>query len=165
MWVFTGSDLTQIDGMLTRALRLVSLVLALSLPMAALPPTPAAAQGVIDIINDSGGNVMDAVSRRQRLQASGKLVRIRGYCRSACTIYLSLPNACLAPRATVGFHAPRLPGTSIIPPLVADIMAQFYRGDVRRHWLAKWQYSLDMHKMSAAQYLQLDPQMRYCPRS
>lgn len=117
---------------------------------------------VVNIDNDRGGNVLKAIKRRNELQKSGRTVRIRGYCRSACTIYLSLPNACLGPKATVGFHAPRLPGTRIIPPLVGEMMGQFYRGEIRRRWFTDWQYSLNMHKMTAAQYKQLDPQIRIC---
>ncbi|AUH33809.1 hypothetical protein [Paracoccus tegillarcae] len=139
---------------------LIPIVLGLSL--FSLPPGPAAAREVIDIVNDSGGNVLQAIARRNQLQSSGKLVRIRGYCRSACTLYLTLPNACIGPQARVGFHAPRVKGTSFIPPIVGDLMGQHYRGEIRRRWYAEWQYSLQMHTMSAAQYKKLDPQIKFC---
>lgn len=156
MWLLPSARLPQIGGMLKPVL--IALSVLLTLPAA----TPAAAQSgqVVTIDNDSGGNVLETIQRRNALQRSGRQVRIRGYCRSACTIYLSLPNACLGPKARVGFHAPRLPGTKIIPPLVGDLMGQFYRGEIRRRWFAQWQYSLDMHILSAAEYRRLDPQMR-----
>lgn len=158
MWLFPGAKLSQIDRMLKPVLIALSVLLALP----AAGPVAAQSRGMIDISNDSGGNVLETIQRRTALQRSGKLVRIRGYCRSACTIYLTLPNACLGPKARVGFHAPRIPGTKIIPPMVGDIMGQFYRGEIRRRWYADWQYSLDMHIMSAAEYRRLDPQIKIC---
>lgn len=114
------------------------------------------------ITNDRGGNVLATIGRRNDLAASGRPVEIRGYCRSACTLYLSLPNACLGPGAQVGFHAPRLPGTTTIPALVPEIMAQYYRGEVRRRWISDWSRRTEMTRMSAAEYRRLDPQMRIC---
>lgn len=143
-------------------IRRAFILLAFAASLTALPQGPAMARDFIDISNDSGGNVLQTIKRRNQLQASGKLVRIRGYCRSACTLYLTMPNACIGPRATVGFHAPRVPGTRIIPPIVGDLMGQYYRGEIRRRWYAEWQYSLKMHTMSAAQYKKWDPQIKYC---
>lgn len=158
MWLSPGQELSQSAAMIRRTL----ILLTLGLSLTALPQGPASAREVIDIVNNSGGNVLQTIKRRNQLQASGKLVRIRGYCRSACTLYLTMPNACIGPGATIGFHAPRVPGTRIIPPVVGDLMGQFYRGEIRRRWYAEWQYSLKMHKLSAAQYKKLDPQIKYC---
>lgn len=124
-------------------------------------PGPSGAPPIV-IMNDRGGNVLQAIARREELRASGRPVEVRGYCRSACTIYISLPNACLAPDATVGFHAPRVAGTQIIPPLVDQIVADFYRGGIRRMWLSEWRHSREMVKISAAEFVRLDPQTRLC---
>lgn len=117
---------------------------------------------VIDIINDSGGNVLQMAQRRADLAKSGKRVRIRGYCRSACTMLITLPNACLGPGARVGFHAPRIPGTTIIPPVVDEIMGGYYRGGIRQRWFGGWNRSLEMHVISARDYVRLDPQTPIC---
>ena len=98
------------------------------------------------------------------MESSGRPVEIRGYCWSACTLYLTMANACLGPKATVGFHAPRLPGTPIIPPLVDQIMAAHYRGGILRKWNDDWRHKLEMTKLSARQVKALDPQIRLCPR-
>lgn len=116
----------------------------------------------IDIWNDKGGNVLQMVQRRAELEASGKRVRIRGYCRSACTILITLPNACLGPGARVGFHAPRIPGTSIIPPLVDEIMGSYYRNGIRDRWFGGWNRSIDMNIITARDYVRLDPQTKLC---
>ncbi|AGT09078.1 hypothetical protein [Paracoccus aminophilus] len=116
----------------------------------------------IDIPDNSGGNVMEMVRYRESLERSGKIVRIRGYCRSACTMLTTLPNACLGPKATIGFHAPRLPGTEIIPPYVDQIMGNYYRNGIRDRWFGGWNRSIDMHVISAQEYVRLDPQAKIC---
>lgn len=145
-------------------LRLIPLLAAAL--VAALPATaqPRGRAEPIVILNNRGGNVLEAVQYRNKLAASGRQVQVRGYCRSACTIYTTLPNACLGPNATIGFHAPRIPGTSIIPPLVDEIMARFYRNGILRKWNSEWKHSLKMHKISAREYVRLDPQTKLCPR-
>jgi hypothetical protein len=138
-----------------------ALMVAFVLPHGA-EARPARRDDPIVILNNKGGNVMEAVRYRQQLAASGRRVEVRGYCRSACTIYITLPNACLGPGATVGFHAPRIPGTTIIPPMVDQIMGNYYRNGILQKWNSEWKYSLKMHKISAQQYVRLDPQTRIC---
>lgn len=128
-------------------------------PAFAQKPLPA---NTIDIWDDSGGNVLQMLERRKQLQASGKEVRIRGYCRSACTMLITMPNACLGPKARIGFHAPRIPNTAIIPPMVDQIMGDTYRGGIRDRWFGGWNRSLDMTVITAADYVRLDPQTRIC---
>lgn len=135
---------------------------------AASPVLSAEPQGIqtngpfIDVWNNRGGNVLQMVQTRQQLANSGKQVRIRGYCRSACTILTTLPNACLGPKARIGFHAPRIPNTQIIPPYVDQIMGNYYRGGVRDRWFGGWNRSMEMQVISARDYVQLDPQTRIC---
>lgn len=116
----------------------------------------------IDVWNDKGGNVLDMVQRRNELARSGKTVRIRGYCRSACTMLITMPNACLGPWAKIGFHAPRIAGTTIIPPFVDQIMGNYYRNGIRKRWFAGWNRSLNMTVITAREYVRLDPQTRLC---
>ncbi|RNF34950.1 hypothetical protein [Paracoccus methylarcula] len=117
---------------------------------------------LIDVVNDKGGNVLEMVKLRERLARSGKRVRIRGYCRSACTMLITMPNACLGPYARIGFHAPRIPNTSIIPPYVDQIMGSYYRNGIRQRWFGGWNRSLNMTVISARDYVRLDPQTRIC---
>ncbi|MDO5530035.1 MAG: hypothetical protein Q4F71_11585 [Paracoccus sp. (in: a-proteobacteria)] len=116
----------------------------------------------IVIRDDRGGHVLSAMQRREELASSGRPVEIRGYCRSACTIYITLPNACLGPGATVGFHAPRIAGTNIIAPGVDQMMGQYYRGGIRTRWFNEWSRSLEMQRISAREYVRLDPRTRLC---
>ncbi|MCZ0960478.1 hypothetical protein [Paracoccus benzoatiresistens] len=144
----------------------IRLILTLLLSLAVLPATGHAEiveRGrFIDVDNHKGGNVLETVQLRERLARSGKTVRIRGYCRSACTILTTLPNACLGAKSRIGFHAPRIPNTQIIPPLVDQIMGNFYRGGIRDRWFGGWNRSMEMQVITAQQYVRLDPQTKIC---
>ena len=145
--------------------RIIALVLsfgALAGPALAQPSGIQRNGPYIDVWNHRGGNVVQMLQTREDLGRSGREVRIRGYCRSACTMLITLPNACLGPHATVGFHAPRLPGTRIIPPHVDQIMGRTYRNGIRDRWFGGWNRSIDMQVISARDYVRLDPQTRLC---
>lgn len=140
-------------------------MLLAALLLALTPETGAAQQRngrFIDVTDNSGGNVLEMVRTRERLARSGRYVRIRGYCRSACTILITMPNACLSRHARIGFHAPRLPGTRIIPPYVDEIMGSFYRNGIRDRWFGGWNRSIDMNVITAQDYVRLDPDTRIC---
>ena len=141
----------------------LTLTLAACVATTTAPPVEAAPRGKpIVIANNRGGNVIEMVQYRNKLAASGRPVEIRGYCGSACTILITMPNACLAPDGTVGFHAPRIPNTTIIPPLVDEIMARVYRNGILDRWNSTWKHSLKIQKISAREYVRLDPQTRLC---
>lgn len=142
-------------------LRLIVLALALSLPLSGHAAIEERRNAIV-VMNHKGGNVLEMVRLRARLERSGKEVQVRGYCRSACTMLITMPNACLGQHATIGFHAPRIPNTTIIPPYVDQIMGMFYRNGIRRKWDTEWKNSLSMHKITARDYIRLDPQSRIC---
>jgi hypothetical protein len=147
---------------MSRHTTLVALPLLVLASLLAAPEASAQQGRFIDVSNDRGGNVLQMIQRRSELERSGKTVRIRGYCRSACTILTTLPNACLGPHARIGFHAPRIPNTQIIPPYVDQIMGNYYRGGIRDRWFGGWNRSLEMQVISARDYVRLDPQTRIC---
>jgi hypothetical protein len=64
--------------------------------------------GAVIIAGDMGGNAAAYIARAQQLRASGRPVVITDRCDSSCTIYASLPNACIAPGASLGLHPSRL---------------------------------------------------------
>ncbi|WP_304617421.1 hypothetical protein [Paracoccus sp. (in: a-proteobacteria)] len=145
--------------------RILALVLSLGVlagPALAQPSGIQRNGPYIDVWNHRGGNVVQMLQTREDLGRSGREVRIRGYCRSACTMLITLPNACLGPHASVGFHAPRLPGTRIIPPHVDQIMGSTYRNGIRDRWFGGWNRSINMQVISARDYVRLDPQTRIC---
>ena len=157
-----ASQIAALPPRLWRVL-LLGLAVALSMMLGALAaPAQSANSRFIDVTNHSGGNVLEMVRYREKLANSGKIVRIRGYCRSACTMLTTLPNACLGPKARIGFHAPRLPGTTIIPPYVDQIMGNYYRNGIRAKWFGGWNRSINMNVITAREYVALDPQTKIC---
>ena len=112
------------------------------------------------IVNDGGGQLISAEADRADLLKWGGRVEVRGFCRSACVIFTTLPNACIGPAATIGFH-----GSNVnAGPIGNEQMARYLRGAARRQYLAEWQFIPPdkIHKISARQYAKLDPQVRIC---
>lgn len=85
---------------------------------AAVATAPAAAQAIrapldiqpLVIRDDAGGRVDWRAEKIAKLRQSGQPVQLRGECMSACTMYLSLPQVCVAANATFGFHGPSFYG-------------------------------------------------------
>lgn len=97
--------------------------------------------------NDSGGVLDERVTEIAHLRATGEQVRIGGYCNSACTMYLGLPNACVSPRAVFGFHGPMSQFYGM--PLLADefehwsrVMASHYPEPIRTWYMQEARYAL-----------------------
>ena len=128
----------------------------------AAPKQQSAGQEKVVIRNNKGGNVLQAIQRRNQLEQWGGPVEVRGYCGSACTLFITMKNACLGPGATVGFHAPRIPNTTYIPPGVDAIMGNYYRNGILARWNSRWKHSLKIEKISAKEYVALDPQTKLC---
>jgi hypothetical protein len=119
--------------------------------------TQAGAQIVIR--NNDGGTILAFQKERARLAKSGKTVVLSGYCASACTIFYSLPNACLAKGATLHFH-----GADGLIDAVGDAqMAKYYRAGIKTEFLADWKnYTKPLKRVTRAQARTLDPQVRFC---
>ena len=71
----------------------------------------AAGQAPYVVGSDRGGFVRDRLIELRELRSSGRRVEIRGrVCYSTCTMLLGLPNTCISPRTTFGFHGPSKSG-------------------------------------------------------
>jgi hypothetical protein len=121
----------------------------------------------IVIENDFGGNVLQYQARRKEL-AKADLVRIEGYCNSACTIFITLPNACVGRKAQFGFHgASPKTGVPNFDYYLDMQVGKFYRGEIKRRYETNWRFHLgskDLHFIDAERLIELDPQIRLCPR-
>ena len=53
---------------------------------------------------NEGGYSDKHIRQYNELLANGTTVRIEGFCASSCTFFISLPNACVTPDATLFFH-------------------------------------------------------------
>jgi hypothetical protein len=102
---------------------------------------------VIEVQNDPGGELAVRVEEIQRLRASGSQVRIvSGYCNSACTMYLGLPNTCVNRNVSFGFHGPmsQFYGMALPPDdfeYWSGVMASYYPGAIRAWFLSEARYT------------------------
>lgn len=64
----------------------------------------AGAAQLITVDEDPGGLTMTQKFWIERLSAANIGVRFIGDCRSSCTLMLGLPNSCVEPTASFGFH-------------------------------------------------------------
>jgi len=84
-------------------------IAGLSLALAACVSQQEKTSGNVRVINDNpGGVLVNYAITRLDLQERGSQVRFAGYCDSACTLLLALPNnkLCVEPSASFGFHRP-----------------------------------------------------------
>jgi len=106
---------------------------------ATAPSAEAQARAAIIIQSDRGGLIAQRNERIRGYRAAGQRIELRGTCLSACTMYLSLPNACVASNATFGFHGPTRNGRSL-PPQEFDhfsrLMADNYREPLRSWFMS-----------------------------
>jgi hypothetical protein len=95
---------------------------------AAVLATPVLAVGYSDGYG-RGGVFEDYDPIIEKYNSSGELFVIRGRCQSACTLFLTIRNACIARNARFGFHA----GRSVIS---TQRMLNSYKPKLRDHLVA-----------------------------
>lgn len=75
------------------------------------------------VINNDGGGLVDSYEEAvRRYTIEGREVRIKGSCRSACILSLSVPNVCVYPSAVVKAHNAYEQNTGIRRPDVTARM-------------------------------------------
>lgn len=119
----------------------------------------------VTVRNDGGGNVSTYVERREKLAKVGS-VRIEGKCLSSCTIFTTLPNACVMANAKLGFHgtSPRVP---LFQRILDKRLGNYYRGEVKRLYLKEWRFlrgTEQMYVITGAQLKRLDPLIKLCAK-
>lgn len=144
-----------------RFVQTAKLALGLIIGTLGMGGTDAAAQTSVAYIvqSDRGGWIGQRSKEIRALRASGQPVELRGTCLSACTMYLSLPNACIAPTATFGFHGPSRNGQAL-PPREFDhwsqVMADTYREPLRSWFMNEGRYRTSGYfQLSGAQLINM----------
>lgn len=131
-----GSLVSKLGNLLAAIALLVSLVTL---------PTASSAQGVLRITNDRGGVLSQRMAEIGRLQVTGQPIEIRnGYCASACTMYLGLPNTCVGRNATFAFHGPARTDRRITRQeweAWSQTMAYYYPPQLRTWFLRTGRYA------------------------
>ena len=116
----------------------------------------------ITVKNNGGGNIASFLLERRKLAKSGKIVRIEGYCASACTVFYSLPNACLAKGSSLHFHGAANP-VSALNGIGDAQMSAHYRAGIKKAFDAEWhKLTKPLHKLTREQAKALDPGVKFC---
>ena len=96
-----------------------------------LYPPPDIKQPVV-IYNDGGGLVTKYFEQAYRYKMEGRRVEIRGSCRSACILALSVPNVCVSPAAEVKAHNAYEKYTGVRRPDVTEEMLAELPNNIRQ---------------------------------
>jgi len=89
------------------------------------------------VIKDNpGGSLIAFLLQGEEYRSLGARLVVDGACNSACTLYMRLPNICITPKASFGFHAPRYAMGSKAGELAPD--ATRYMMKVYPKWVQTW---------------------------
>lgn len=108
------------------------------------------------ITHDNGGPVAARFAEMRGMTG----VEISGVCRSACTLYLGLPETCVTPDAVLGFHGPRARSALPLPrpefERITHQMADQYPTALRRWFMEFARYRTEgYYALSGAQVIAL----------
>jgi hypothetical protein len=102
------------------------------------PPPP---DYPVVITQDYGGYVAEYENAAFNYREKGVRVEIRGQCRSACTLALTVPNVCVAEGAIVAWHQAYEPNTHRLRPDVTNRMLANMPPRIKQHLEGKIQAS------------------------
>ena len=122
-------------------------------------PVSAQARTAFIVQSDRGGWLSQRSQEIRQMRATGQRVELRGICLSACTMYLSLPNTCVARDASLGFHGPSRNGRRLSKRDFdhwSRVMADNYREPLRSWFMntgrhRTWGY----HTISGAELIRM----------
>jgi hypothetical protein len=136
--------------------------------LVSLLPTVASAQSsvatssssVMIIGNDQGGLVSSRAAEISRILAQGRHVEIRGQvCYSACTMYLGMPDTCVLPQTSFGFHGPSHYGRQLSArdfEYWSQVIASHYPAPLRTWYLAEGRTRIsDYFRISGSELIRL----------
>lgn len=91
------------------------------------------------IRNDRGGLLRDRLQQIRQLRAQRRPVEIRGsVCFSTCTMLIGLPNTCVSPNTTFGFHGPSSYGRPLAPErfnFASEVISSYYPAPLQRWYM------------------------------
>lgn len=97
--------------------------------------------------NDRGGLLDTRLHQLRQLRESGQPVMITGsVCFSTCTMLIGLPQTCVSPRTTFGFHGPSSYGRKLSPQRfewASQVIAQYYPPALKQ-----WYVTTGRHRTS-----------------
>jgi len=120
--------------------------LGLFVAVYAVIASPSFAEGT-SLGHGEGGRIVDFLPIIQQYNASGELFRIEGVCKSACTLFLGIRNACVERSATLMFHGGHDVKENVTGPDTRASRAMLYRYKETLR-----QYLLEGHYMDNDEY-------------
>lgn len=96
--------------------------------------------------NDRGGLLRERLREISQLRQQSRPVEIRGaVCYSTCTMFLGLPNTCISPDTTFGFHGPSSYGRTLDPDTFSRaslIIASHYPAPLKDWYMNRARYKI-----------------------
>ena len=96
--------------------------------------------------NDRGGLLRERLREIGQLRQQSRPVEIRGaVCHSTCTMFLGLPNTCVSPNTTFGFHGPSSYGRALDPATfnrASEVIASYYPAPLQRWYMEKGRFKI-----------------------
>lgn len=123
--------------------------------------TAATSSSAIMVIgNDQGGLVSRRAEEISRILAQGTHVEIRGQvCYSACTMYLGMPDTCVLPQTSFGFHGPSHYGRRLSArdfEYWSQVIASHYPDPLRNWYLTEGRTRIsDYFRISGSELIRL----------
>jgi len=150
-----------------RIRQFVELIIFAMASFVAIPATFVAAQTYdlsqttpLVITNDRGGLLRDRLRQLVVLRQQDRAVQIRGrICLSTCTLLIGLPNTCISPSTTFGFHGPSSYGRPLDPDTfnrASEIIADHYPPALRSWYMETGRFRINtMYRISGQTLINL----------
>lgn len=150
---------------------LVMTVFALAMVPNIAPAQDSAATSSMSVIvvgDDRGGLVSRRAEEISGILAQGRHVEIRGQvCYSSCTMYLGLPETCVLPQTSFGFHGPSNYGRRLSArdfEYWSQVIAAHYPAPLRSWYLSEGRTRVsDYFRISGTELIRLG--VRQCAAS
>jgi hypothetical protein len=145
-------------GIMRRAWRLTGALGALGTVFILGTITPARADGSVSALGMGMGARPGEMARFdaviQQYNSSGERFRIDSHCQSACTMFLSIRNVCVAPGATLLFHAGGNMRANVLNPASTQHMLAHYNAPLREYVLAHhYMDTFEFHAISGREII------------
>jgi len=110
--------------------------------------------------NDRGGLLLDRIENIRQLRATGQPIQIQGrVCFSTCTMYLGLPQTCVSPQTTFGFHGPSSFGRALDAATfshASSVIANHYPAPLREWYMREGRHEIRaLYRFSGADIIKM----------
>jgi hypothetical protein len=96
--------------------------------------------------NDRGGLLRERLRQIGQLRQQSRPVEIRGaVCFSTCTMFLGLPDTCISPQTTFGFHGPSSYGRALDADTfnrASRVIASHYPAELKTWYMDKARFKI-----------------------